>query len=321
MIIKRLNKNFSILDNNLIAHKGIYGYFKKYHKYIEPNTFASCKIAIDNKIDFECDIRNTADNIAVLAHDNVISINGNKIKVASHTYDELVELLEDRAPAKLEDVLKYNNGKVGIIVDAKEAHIFFSKYRENLSNLLNIYSSKGEIMLQSFNPFFMLSIKKHIKNVLTGQLICRAKTILDSFKAPKSAAYIYERIISIICFISGTDVINMENHSDERWHLRTRFFISKEENIKINDKRKALLEKLNCTLYKGIKRLNKLVDKIQLKLVKMAHELTKKPVLAFTIKNKSEFNKMENLYIVSYIVDFSKYGVEEYIQKIKNKNQ
>ena len=322
MVIKRLKKDFTILDNKLIAHKGIYGYSNKLKKKIEPNSFLSCKIAIDNGIPFECDIRNTSDNIAVLAHDNVIENNGVKVKVNKHTYNELLELLEDKAPSKLEDVLKYNNSRVSVIVDAKEAHIFYSKYRDNLANLLNKYAIDGEIMLQSFNPFFMLSMRNHLKGVLTGQLICRGKTILDSFKAPKRVAFLYERIISLICFIARTDVINMENHEDEKWHKVTRFFISKEESIKIKTKRDKLLDKIENSIYKGRYRIIKLTDKIQLKLVKMAHELTKKPVLSFTITDKNDFSCMENLYIVSYIADFSELGIEKYIEKMKKiKNQ
>lgn len=317
MLIKRLNRNFEILDKHLIAHKGIYGYSKKMKQRVAPNSYMSCKIAIDNGIPFECDIRNTADNIAVLAHDNIIYLEGRKIKVNKHKYEELVTLLGDKAPARLDEVLEYNNGKVGIIVDAKEAHIFYSKYRDNLSKLLNKFAVKGEILLQSFNPFFMLSIRKHIKGVLTGQLICRGKTILDSFSTPKRIANIYEKLTSFICFIARTDVINMENHSDAKWHVRTRFFISKKENLNVKNKREKLLEKLDNTIYKGIKRLNKFSDKVQLKLVKFAHELTKKPVLAFTITDEEEFDIMENLYIVNYIADFSNLGVEEYIEKIK----
>ena len=317
MLIKRLNKNFEILDKHLIAHKGIYGYSKKLKKYVTPNSYTSCKFAIDNDIPFECDIRNTADDIAVLAHDNIILHEGQKIKVNKYKYEELVNILGSKAPTKLEDVLSYNKGKVGVIVDAKEAHIFYSKYRDKLANLLNKYSVKGEILLQSFNPFFMLSIRKHLKGVLTGQLICRGKTILESFRTPKRLANIYEMLISFICFIARTDVINMENHSDAKWQVRTRFFISKKENLKVKNKRDKLLEKLDHTIYKGIKKLNKFTDKIQLQLVKIAHELTKKPVLAFTITHEDEFDVMENLYIVNYIADFSMLGVEEYIEKIK----
>lgn len=322
MYIKRLNREFVLLDNSLIAHKGIYGYFNKEKKEIMQNSFESCKIAIDNSIPFECDIRNTKDDIPVLSHDNIIVLeNGKKIKVNKYRYNDLKELLQNKCPSKLEAVLKYNNGKVGVIIDAKEAHIFYSKYRENLSQVLNKYALNGEIMLQSFNPFFMLSLKKHIKNVVTGQLICRAKTILDSFRAPKTVAYIYERIISIICFISRADVINMENHSDVIWQKRTRLFISKHTNKKVVGRAERLLNKMDNTLYKGIKRFNKFVDKMQLKIIKIAKELTQKPVFAFTIKSNKDFNKMENIFIVNYIVDFSKYGVEEYITRIKNKNR
>lgn len=318
MYIKRLNRDFVLLDSSLIAHKGIYGYFNKKQKEVIQNSFESCKIAIDNNIPFECDIRNTKDDIPVLAHDNVIVLeNSQKIKVSKYRYSQLKELLEDKCPSKLEEVLKYNNGKVGVVIDAKEAHIFYSKYRENLSQVLNEYSLKGELMLQSFNPFFMISLKKHIKNVVTGQLICRGKTILDSFRAPKTIAYIYERIISVICFIARTDVINMENHSDIIWQKRTRLFISRYTNKKVVGKAERLLIKIDTTLYKGMKRVNKFVDKIQLKIIKIAKELTQKPVFAFTIENEKDFNKMENLFIVNYIVDFSKYGVEEYIKRIK----
>lgn len=317
MLIKRLNRNFEILDKHLIAHKGIYGYSKALKKFVLPNSYTSCKLAIDNEIPFECDIRNTLDNIAVLAHDNTIEYLGKKYKVNKHTYEELVDIMGSRAPSKLEDILEYNNGKVGIIIDAKEAHIFYSKYRDNLANLLNNFATKGEILLQSFNPFFMLSIRKHIKGVLTGQLICRGKTILESFRTPKRIAATYERLISFICFIARTDIINMENHSDVRWHTRTRYFISKKENLKVKDKIERLRRKLDYSIYKGMKKVNKFADKMQLKLVRFAHELTKKPVLAFTITDENEFDVMENLYIVNYIADFSKLGTEEYIEKIK----
>ncbi len=316
MYIKRLKYDFKLLDDKLIAHKGIYGYYKKLKKYVLPNSLEACKIAIDNNISFECDIRNTLDNVAVLAHENVIFHEGKNIKVSKNTYSNLKSILGNDCPPTLEEVLEYNNGKVGVIVDAKEAHIFYSSYRENLSILLNKYAVKGEVLLQSFNPFFMLSLRKHLYGVVTGQLICRGKTILDSFRTPKTLAYAYERIISLICFISRTDIINMENHSDIKWHKRTRYFISKYTNVKISKKKEKLLKRLDSSIYKGRKRLNKIADGIQLKLVKISNELTKKPVMAFTIENPRDFNKMENLYIVNYIVDFSKLGVEKYIETI-----
>lgn len=134
-------------------------------------------------------------------------------------------------------------------------------------------------------------------------------------------AYIYERIISIICFIARTDVINMENHKDETWHVRTRYFISKKENKRIKDKKDILLEKIENNLYEGRRWLIKFADRAQLKLVKAVHELTKKPVLAFTIQDESDTNLMENLYIVNYIADFSHLGVEKYVEKIREMSE
>lgn len=316
MYIKRLNKEFTILENNLIAHKGIYGK-NILGRTIEPNSFKACKLAIDNNISFECDVRNTKDNVPVLAHDNYITTrDGKEVKISKYTYGELLRLTNNKITT-LEEVLRYNNGKVGVIIDAKEAHFFYSKYRRNLFEVVNKYIQKGEIMLQSFNPFFMLSVRKHAKNIMTGQLICRAGTILDSFKAPKTIAYAYERIISLICFIARTDVIDMENHEENRWHIRTKFFISKKTSDKVANKFDELLERINDDLYKGRLKLRKFLDKVQLKLVKATRELTKKPVFAFTIEDESEMENMENQFIVNYIVDYSKLGVEKYIAKIK----
>lgn len=322
MIVKRLNKDFCLLDNSLIVHKGIYGYSYKLKRYVKPNSFDACKLAIDNNIDFECDIRNTFDNIPVVIHDSFVrNINGKKIKISKFSYSELSKILKENTPPKLEDILEYNNGKVGVIVDAKEAHIFYSKYRENLSRLLNKYSLKGEIILESFNPFFMLSLRKHIKNVVTCQLICRGKTILEAFRTPRSIAYIYERIISVICFISKADVIGLENHANIKWQRRNRYFLSQKTNNKIELKRKKIANKLENSIYRGIGNIIKIMDKIQLKIIKFAYELTKKPILAFTIKRESEYNLMESLYIISYIVDFSSKGTEEYINMINKRKK
>ncbi len=300
MIIKRLNRDFKIIDRYLIAHKGIYGKF--FNEEIMPNSYDSCCIAIDNAIPFECDVRNTKDNIPILAHDSFFMYKNKKIKINKYSYIELCNIVGKENITTLKSVLEYNNGRVGIVIDAKEAHIFYSEYRRNLVSLLNKYSSKGEILLQSFNPFFMLSVRKHLQGVLTGQLICRARTILDSFKAPKTFAYIYERLISLICFIARTDIINMENSEDVKWRRRAKHFTYK----KIKDK-------VNYAIYNA----DRFVDKIQYKIVKFTSEITKKPVITFTIKKDKDFKKMENEHIANYIVDFSHKGVIQYIMKIK----
>ena len=305
MIIERHGKDFTILDNNNpISHGGIYGYYEKKGREVKQNTLEAILLSVVSGIPVEFDIRKTKDDIAIISHDDEILLsNGLKIKISKTSYTDILRIAQMEAPATLEEVLMVVDGRVPVLVDAKEVNFFlYSKYRKNLTLLLNQYAQKGEIALQSFNPAFMLVMRKHLKGVLTLQLICRAQTVLSVFKAPKRAAAIYEKLVSFICFIARTDAINMENHSDKKWKRVTRAFHSDEFSMKVEE----LLDSLN-----------KNSDKIQYFLVKMVHNLTKKPVLAFTITEEEEFGAIKGNIISNFIVDFSHLGVEEYIRKIK----
>ncbi len=305
MYVERLKKDFKILNHNFfISHGGIHGLCEETGEEIKENSFEAIKLSILNDIPFECDIRNTKDSIPVLSHDNNILLDdGSEIKISKYKYQELVEIMKDKAPVLLEDVLKENNGRVPCLIDAKEANfLLYSQYRKNLAKILNYYAKIGEVALQSFNPIFMLVMRSHLKNILTLQLICRAQTVLSVFKAPKSLASIYEKIVSFVCFIARTDAINMENHSDKKWKFSTRVFHS--------DEFFNTVEEIFDTLNRGS-------DKAQYFLVKIVHELTRKPVLAFTIRSDEDFNAIEGNLISNYIVDFSHLGVNGYIEKIK----
>ena len=305
MYIERHGKEFTILDNNNpISHGGIYGYYRKKGREVKQNTLEAILLSVVNGIPVEFDIRKTKDDIAIISHDDEILLsNGLKIKISKTSYTDILRIAQNEAPATLEEVLRVVDGRVPVLVDAKEVNFFlYSKYRKNLTLLLNQYAQKGEIALQSFNPAFMLVMRKHLKGVLTLQLICRAQTVLSVFKAPKRAAAIYEKLVSFICFIARTDAINMENHSDKKWKRVTRAFHSDEFSVKVEE----LLDSLN-----------KKSDKIQYFLVKMVHNLTKKPVLAFTVTEEEEFWAIKGNIISNFIVDFSHLGVEEYIRKMK----
>lgn len=305
MFVERLNRDFSILEkNNFISHGGIYGYSHLLEREIKQNTIEAIALSVDNDIPFECDIRATKDHIPVIAHDDDIPLkDGSVIKISKTKYKDMVQKAQEEAPALLETALKYNHGKVPCVIDAKEAKFFlYSEYRKNLAKLLNEYAHYGEVALQSFNPAFMLVMRSHLSGVLTMQLICRAQTVLSVFKAPKRAANIYEKLVSIICFIARTDAINMENHSDRSWQFSTRAFHSGEFYEAVNE----ILEKVN----KGS-------DRLQYLLVKMVNEITQKPVLAFTIREDEDFLTIEKGLITNYIVDYSALGVEEYIRKLK----
>lgn len=307
-----MHKRFKILTTYyLIAHGGIYGKTTNadgVERLVNPNSFEACKLAIDNDIPFECDIRQTKDDIPILAHDNDFRYKGKEYKISKLTYEELKIVLGDNVSCTLEQVLEYNNGRVPVLVDAKESKfIIYSKYRKNLSELLNKYAQVGEIALQSFNPVFMLVMREYLINVLTIQLVCRAQTLLGAFNAPKTLAKSYEKIISLICVIARTDAINMECHEDIGWRFKTRFF----HDTLYCEKIEELVTEIN----------NK-TDKLQYKLVRLVSNLTKKPVLSWTIKSEEEFFIMESKgkksLIQNWVVDFSEQGVDFYIEKIKS---
>ena len=305
MYIDRLKKNFLILDNNnFISHEGVYGYSTSLKREVRPNTVESIRIAVENDIPFECDIRGTKDNIPVLSHDDdIVLSDGRSFKISKMNYADILSFAGSEAPELLEEALEINSGRVPCLIDAKEAKFFlYSEYRKNLSKMLNYYAKMGEVALQSFNPIFMLVMRGHLRGVLTLQLVCRAQTVLSVFKAPKSAAAIYEKMASFVCFIARTDAINMENHDDKSWKFSTRAFHSSE---------------FYDTVEEVMNTLNKGSDKIQYLLVKMVKELTRKPVLAFTVTKEDDFNAIEKNLISNYIADFSHLGVEGYIKKIK----
>lgn len=306
MYVERLERDFRILDRkNPISHGGIYGYSEFFEREVKQNTVEAIRLSVQNGIPFECDIRGTKDNIPVLSHDDDILLSdGKKIKISKMKYSEICKVAGSEAPERLEEALEVNSGRVPCVIDAKEAKFFlYSSYRKNLAELLNRYARIGEIALQSFNPAFMLVMRGHLSGVLTMQLVCRAQTVLDVFKAPKRAANIYEKMVSFVCFIARTDAINMENHSDKKWKFSTRVFHSNEFYNAV--------EEVMDTLNRG-------TDRIQYFLVKMVSELTKKPVLAFTVRDDEDFNAIEGNLISNYIVDFSHLGVEAYVDKIKN---
>lgn len=311
MYVKRVDKDFKILDvYHIIAHGGIYGNFTNRNgsnRFIESNTYISCKLAIDNNIPFECDIRQTKDDIPIITHDNVFDVEGKEYKFSRMNYSEIKELLGKKAPCTLKKVLEYNNGRVPVLIDAKESKfIVYSKYRRNLCDLLNEYAQIGEIALQSFNPVFMLVMREYLVGVLTIQLICRAQTLLSVFDSPKLLARSYEKIISVICVIARTDAINMENHEDIGWRFKTRFFH----------------DSLYCEkIEEFVSEINEKIDKFQYKAVRVVSNLTRKPVLSWTIRSEEEFFIMETKgkksLIQNWVVDFSAEGVERYIEKMK----
>ncbi len=267
MYVKRLKRNYVLLDKP-IAHKGLHG------KNIRENSIEAIQTAIDHSIPFEIDIVQTRDNIPVIFHDFVIEIKNKIYQINNLTYDQLIKISEKQLYIPtLEEVINANYNETPMVLDFKETgFIFMSNYRKNIINLLKDYH--GEYAIQAFNPFFLLRMKRELKNALTGQLVCRGKTLIDTlgfYKTPYIGKF-YEILQSTICVISSSDYIGLEIHPSTKWN------------------------------YKAAKLLFEKIDLIQNSIVGITSAITKKPVLGWTV------NKAEDLYIspsffTNYIFD------------------
>lgn len=257
MFIDRLNCDCTLLDLP-IAHKGVFG--KSENIEILENSLDSIKAAIERNIPFEIDIVKTKDNIPIVFHDFIITINENIFKISELTLEELRELTKDYVYiCPLEECISITKGKVPMILDFKETSLFgLNEYRKNIISLLVNY--KSEYAIQSFNPFFVYTMGKHLPKALRGQLICRGRTLIDTFsvKHPKFSSSTYEKLMSTICYIANADYIGLEISKSKKWKTKIEKYI------------------FDYT------------DEVQNTVVEITSKVSKKPVIGWTLTELEE---------------------------------
>lgn len=265
MYIDRLKRNCRLLDLP-IAHKGVYG--NTTNGYILENSSDSIKASIDKNIPFEIDIVATKDNIPVVFHDFTIDINGNVLNINDINYIDLVEWTKRTSPViTLEECIQMNNGKIPMVLDFKETSFFrLNDYRRNIISLLKEY--RYEFAIQSFNPFFVYTIGKHLPHALRGQLICRGKSLIETLtvKHPKFSSNTYEKLMSVICYIANADYIGLEISKSKKWNTKIEKFIS------------------NAS------------DEVQNTVVELTSKVTKKPVIGWTLTDLEELSYAPNVF-------------------------
>lgn len=265
MYIERLKCNCSLLDLP-IAHKGVFG--STNNGDILENSADSIKASIDKNIPFEIDIVNTKDAVPVIFHDFTIDINGTVFKISELTYNELIEYTKETSPViTLEECIRMNNGKVPMVLDFKETTFFrLNEYRKNVIELLKNYT--GEYAIQSFNPFFVYTMGKHLPKAIRGQLICRGKTLIDTFttKHPKFSSNTYEKLMSTICYIAKADYIGLEVSKSKKWNTKIEKFI------------------FDAT------------DEVQNTVVELTSKVTKKPVIGWTLTDLKELDYAPDVF-------------------------
>lgn len=283
MYIERLKRNCSLLDLP-IAHKGVFDSLTS-----SGNTLEAIKLSIEKNIPFEIDIVQTKDDIPVIFHDFYISVNGEDVAISQLTLSELKTFTD---VTTLEECIKLNNGKVPMVLDFKESTLFkLTKYRKNIISLLENY--KAEYALQSFNPFFVLIMGRKLPNALRGQLVCRGKTVIDTFtmKNPESVARLYERLMSTICYIARSDYIGLEVSKSKRWNNKIEWF------------------------------LNDTTDDVQNAVVEIASKVTERPIIGWTLTSSKELKISPTIY-ANYIFEPEKFeDYEAFMKEISEELQ
>lgn len=159
----RTPKNYW-LYNTPIAHRGLWG------GEIVENSLKAYENAVNNGYPIEIDLFKTSDGKLVSFHDNTLArMTGAEGIVFEKTLSELKKLTlvgSNESIPTFKEVLNVVNGKVPLLIEIKKQPD--KKIVESVLGELKDY--KGEYAIQSFNPFYMLKVKKLAPNIIRGVL-------------------------------------------------------------------------------------------------------------------------------------------------------
>ena len=146
------------------AHRGL-------HNQYPENSLPAFEKAIELRLGIELDIHLTSDNQLVVFHDdNLLRMTGANefIKFLNYEQIKTYKLNDtDCTIPLLKDVLNIVKGQVPILIEIKT--------NNNMKKLVPILKQeleqyKGEVFIQSFNPFALRRCYKAMPNILRGQL-------------------------------------------------------------------------------------------------------------------------------------------------------
>lgn len=152
-----------------IAHRGLHDG----NISIPENTLLAFEKAIEKNIPIELDVHIIKDETLIVFHDNnLIRSCHQKIRTETLVHKDLKGITTFNTSHNiptLKKVLELVNGKIPILIDIKNYTI-----NKNLERniLLTLDEYKGEVALQSFNPFTVYWLKRHSKYPI-GYLVSR----------------------------------------------------------------------------------------------------------------------------------------------------
>jgi len=150
-----------------VAHRGIH------NSEIPENSIAAFKLAIENNLTIELDIRLTKDNKIVVLHDETLfRMTGIDKKVCDCNYEDVkrLKLLNtDNNIPTFKEVLQIIDGKVPIVIEIKnEGRV--GELEDRFLDMIKEY--KGKYIVESFNPLSLIYLKNKNREVVRGQLVC-----------------------------------------------------------------------------------------------------------------------------------------------------
>lgn len=163
----RLNKN-SWLIKKPIAHRGLF------NSILPENSLPAYQKALDNGFAIEIDVFLTKDNFLVCVHDdNLYRLTGLNKSVWDLTLKEIKKLnilgTEHKIPTLKETLLLCEN-KTPLLIEIKNQPN--KNVVEKVVEELKDY--KGEFAIQSFNPLYLIKLKKLAPRFLRGVLSSHA---------------------------------------------------------------------------------------------------------------------------------------------------
>lgn len=162
-----------------IAHRGLY----TKDQSVPENSLPAFRRAVEHGYGVELDVHLVKDRKLVVLHDDTLErMTGAEGKVEDKTWRELRKLrlagTEERMPL-LEEVLEVIGGRVPIILEIKTGS---RNEAQNEAVLAAISGYRGDLCIESFDPFIVGWWKKNAPQYLRGQLCMGVEDLQKTLK-------------------------------------------------------------------------------------------------------------------------------------------
>jgi len=166
-----------------VGHRGV-------GEGVNENTICAVKKAIDVGMDMvELDVRLTKDRVPVIIHDDVISGAGGGVRVSELTWEELrsLGLPECSRVPSLKEVLDFVKGKIGLVLDIKEA-----RCEKEIVDALRHYVEEMLIIVTSFDATLLVGIKSMLPQIRVALMsVGLEKDVIEDVASVFDALFVY----------------------------------------------------------------------------------------------------------------------------------